>query len=96
LKIQKNVQKDSQTNSSVDLIRESGATPKRSIYSLDLAKKHSNLVTECSAISIAKYLVPEIEYLTTSSATRKIQDHRTFIHFPSTWGLLTRIGTKGT
>jgi hypothetical protein len=63
---------------------------------IDSAKKHSFFITEHSAVSIAKYLVPKIEYLATSSAACKIQDHRASIRLPSTRGLLTRIGTKGT
>jgi hypothetical protein len=71
-----------------------GATPNRCTCSPDLAKKHSVSITEHLAILTVEYLVPEIEYMTTSSATMKIQYHRTIINLPGTWWLLTRIGTK--
>jgi hypothetical protein len=41
---------------------------------VQLGKKHSDSISEYSAILTAKYLVPEIEYSTPSSAMRKIQD----------------------
>jgi hypothetical protein len=94
------VQKDSRTNSSIDLIWELEATPNRytlwCTYSLDLVKKHSPFITGHSAISTAECFVSEIEYLTTLSVTRRAQDHQMTIHLLSTQGLLMMIGTKGT
>jgi hypothetical protein len=61
MRIWKMIQKDPRTNSSVDLIQESGATPNTCTYSLDLVKRHSVSMTEHLAISIKEYLIREIE-----------------------------------
>jgi hypothetical protein len=74
-KIRKRGQKDSWINSLDDLIRESGATPNRCTlqctYLINLMKTHSTRITRHLVLSVAGYLILEIEYSTTSSDIRR-------------------------